>query len=72
MPLEDEDYLDEFYDDEPLRYRTVTPLGQAPRLFTQLHLTHADEPTTYVEGQGDPAWRAAMEQELESVEKNKT
>jgi hypothetical protein len=40
-PLEDdEDRLDAFYDDEPLRYRTMTniigdesPPGLAPRLF---------------------------------------
>jgi hypothetical protein len=80
MPLEDnEDRLDAFYDNEPLRYRTVTniiydgtPPGQVSRLFAQLHLMHADKPTTYAEVQGDPAWRAAMEQLLESVEKNKT
>jgi hypothetical protein len=55
MPLkDDEDWLDAFYDDEPLRYRTVTNIigdesspGLAPRLFTQLHLTHvASQPTT--------------------------
>ena len=34
---------------------------QPERLFAQLHLTHAGEPTTYAEAQGDPAWRAAME-----------
>jgi hypothetical protein len=33
---------------------------------------HAGEPTTYAEAQGDPAWRAAMEQELKSVEQNRT
>ena len=41
---------------------------QPERLFAQLHLTHAGEPTTYAKAQGDPAWRAAMEQELKSVE----
>jgi len=68
-PLEDdEDRLDAYYDDEPLRYYTVanilgeqSPSNQPERLFTQLHLTHTDEPTTYAEAQGDPAWRAAME-----------
>jgi hypothetical protein len=60
---DDEDHLDTFYDDEPLYYRTVmniigdgTPPRQAPRLFTQLHLTHTSEPTTYAEAQGNPAW----------------
>ena len=80
MPLEDdEDRLDAFYDDEPLHYRTManilgddSPPGQAPRLFAQLHLSHAGEPTGYAEAKGDPAWQAAMKQELQAVEKNKT
>jgi hypothetical protein len=79
-PLEDdEDRLDAFYNDEPLRYRTMTNIigdessqGLAPRLFAQLHLTHAGEPTNYAEAKSDPAWEAAMKQELESVEKNRT
>ena len=79
-PLEDdEDCLDAYYDDEPLQYRTVanilgeqSPLDQPERLFTQLHLTHAGEPTTYAEAQGDLAWQAAMEQELKSIEQNRT
>jgi hypothetical protein len=80
MPLEDdEDRLDAYYDDELLRYRTVanivgeeSPPDQPERLFAQLHLTHAGESTTYAKAQGDPAWRAAMEQELKSVEQNRT
>ena len=79
-PLEDDkDRLDAYDDDEPLRYRTMASIlgdqsasGQAERHFAQLHLTHAGEPTTYAEAQGDPAWRAAMEQELKSVEQNRT
>ena len=47
-------------------------LGQAEWLFAQLHLTHAGEPTTYAEAQGDPAWRAVMEQELTSIEQYRT
>jgi hypothetical protein len=54
-PLEDnEDCLDSYYDDEPLRYRMVASIlsdqsspDQAERLFARLHLTHAGEPTTY-------------------------
>ena len=45
---------------------------QPERLFAQLHLTHAGEPTTYAEAQGDPTWRATMEQELKSIEQNRT
>jgi len=79
-PLEDnEDRLDTFYEDEALQYRRVTniigdesPPGLAPRLFAQLHLSHAGKPTSHAEAQADPAWEAAMKQELQSVEKNKT
>ena len=45
-----------------------SPPHQPERLFAQLHLMHAGEPTTYAEAQGDMAWRAAMEQELKSIE----
>jgi len=79
-PLEDdEDRLDAYYDAEPLRYRTVTnivgddtPPGLAPRHCAELHLTHAGEPTNHAEAMGHPAWEAAMKQELQAVEKNKT
>jgi len=80
-PLEDnEDRLDAYHDDdEPLRYRTVVNiLGDAPtpepppRLFAELHLTRAGEPDSYAKAKEDPAWRAAMEQELASVEQNST
>jgi hypothetical protein len=60
MPLEDdEDCLDAYYDDEPLWYCTVanilreqSPSDQPKRIFTQLHLTHAGEPTTYAKAHG--------------------
>jgi hypothetical protein len=79
-PLEDdEDRLDAYYDDELLRYRTMTNIiGDHPPppppqcLFAELHLTHAGEPANYVEAKDDPAWRAAMEQELKAVEQNRT
>ena len=41
-----------------------------PHLFVELHLTHAGEPVSYAEAKEYPAWRATMEQELESVEQN--
>jgi hypothetical protein len=64
-PLEnDGDRLDAFYDDEPLRYRMVTniigddsPPGFAPRLFAQLHLTHAGKPTNYAEARANQRGR---------------
>ena len=79
-PLEDdEDRLDAYYDDEPLRYRQMTNIiGDHPpppppqRLFTELHLTHTSEPANYTEAKDDPAWRAAMEQELKAVEQYQT
>ena len=79
-PLEDnEERLDAYYDDEPLRYRTMTNIiGDHPpppppqRLFAELHLTHAGEPANYAEAKDDPAWRAAMEQEIKAVEQNRT
>jgi hypothetical protein len=73
------DSLDAYYDDEPLRYRTMTNIiGDHPppppnqRLFAELHLTHAGEPANYTEAKDDPAWLAAMEQELKAVEQNRT
>lgn len=33
---------------------------------------HAGEPANYAEAQGDPEWQSAMEQELKSVEQNRT
>jgi hypothetical protein len=33
---------------------------------------HTGEPTSYVEANGDPAWEAAIDQELQEVEKNRT
>ena len=79
-PLEDDDdRLDAYHEDEPLRYRTVSNIiGQQPtpppatRLFAELHLTHSGEPTSHTEAKRDPAWCAAMKEELRSVERNKT
>jgi len=78
-PLRDDDRLNAFYDGEPLRYRRIDNiLGDEavpevePRVCAELHLTHAGEPSTYAEAQGDPTWREAMQLELESAEKNRT
>jgi hypothetical protein len=79
-PLEDdEERLDAFYIGEPLRCRTLDNiLGEEsipevePWLCAQLQLMHAGEPTTHAEVQCDPTWREAMENELESMEKNWT
>jgi len=75
-PLEDdEERLDAFYGGEPLRYRTVDNIlseEPVPEVEPRLCSMHAGEPTTHVEAHGDPAWRKAMEAELESVERNRT
>ena len=77
--VDDEDRLNAYYDDEPLWYRTMMNIiGDHPpppppqHLFAELHLTHAGEPANYIEAKDDPAWRAAMEQELKAVEQNRT
>ena len=67
-PLEDdEERLDAFYGGESLRYRTMDNiLGEEsipevePRVYAQLHLTHAAEPTMHAEAHGNPTWRKAM------------
>ena len=79
-PLEDdEDKLDAYYDDEPLRYRPMTNIiGDHPPplppqcLFVKLHLTHVGEPANYAQAKDDPAWWAAMEQAIKAVEQNYT
>ena len=64
---DDEEHLDASYVGEPLLYRRIDNI-----LSAELHLMHAGEPTTHAKAQGDPAWREAMQLELESVESNWT
>jgi hypothetical protein len=47
-------------------------LDPTEQLFAQLHLLHDGETTTYAKAQGDPVWRAAMEQVLNFAEQNHT
>jgi len=77
----DEDRVDVYHDDEPLRYHTMDNiLGNqpVPRLVVhdfeaELHLAHKDaEPRSFTEAEGDMAWRAAMQQEMDAVEQNRT
>jgi hypothetical protein len=74
-----EEQLGAYYNDEPLRYRTMMNIiGDQPPppppqcLFAELHLTRAGEPANYIEARDDLTWRAAMEQEIKSVEQNRT
>lgn len=80
-PLDgDEERLDAYHDDKLLHYHRMSnilrgqPLPpQAERdLDALLHLTQDGEPASYVKAEGDPAWCAAMEQELKSIEQNHT
>ncbi|WVZ89349.1 hypothetical protein U9M48_035769 [Paspalum notatum var. saurae] len=77
----DEERLDAYYDDEPLRYRTMEKLfgdqpvpGLVPRdLEAQLHLACDDgEPRSFVEAERHAAWPATMQSEMDAVETNRT
>ena len=78
---DDEDHVDAYHDDEPLRYRTLDNIfgdqpvpGLAVHDFkAELHLAHDDgESRSFAEAEGDAAWRAAMQQEMDAVERNRT
>jgi hypothetical protein len=77
----DEERIDAYHDGEPLRYRTMENLlgdqpvpGLAPHdLEAQLHLAFDDgEPRSFAEAERHAAWRAAMQSEMDVVEKNCT
>ena len=77
----DEDRVDAYHDGEPLRYRTMDNIlgelpvpGLAQRDFeAELHLACDDgEPRSFAEAEGDAAWRVAMKQEMDAVERNRT
>jgi hypothetical protein len=80
-PSNDEDRVDAYHDDEPLRYRTLDNIfgdQPVPRLVmhnfeAELHLEQEDaEPCSFVEAEGDAAWRAMTQQEMDAVERNST
>ena len=75
----DEERIDVYHDGEPLRYHTMEDLlGDQPGLVphdleAQLHLACDDgEPRSFAEAEGHAAWRAAMQSEMDAVEKNRT
>lgn len=77
----DEDRVDAYHDGEPLRYRTMDNiLGELPvpglaqhDFEAELHLACDDgEPRSFAEAEGDAAWRVAMKQEMDAVERNRT
>jgi hypothetical protein len=77
----DEERIDAYHDDESLRYRTIENLlgvqpmpGLTPHnLETQLHLAYDDgECRSFTEAKRHALWRAAMQSEMDAVEKNCT
>jgi hypothetical protein len=77
----DEKRIDTYHEGEPLRYRTMENLlgdqpvpGLVPHdLEVQLHLACDDgEPRSFTEVERHAAWRAAMQLEMDAVEKNCT
>jgi hypothetical protein len=74
----DEERIDVYHDSELLRYRTMENLigdaGTGNRdLEAQLHLACDDgEPWSFAEAERHAAWHAAMQSEMDAVEKNRT
>jgi hypothetical protein len=58
--------LDNIFGDQPVPRLAMHDFFEA-----ELHLAHEDgEPRSFTEAEGDAAWRAAMQQEMEAVEWN--
>jgi hypothetical protein len=77
----DEERIDMYHDAQPLRYRMMKNLlddqpvpGLAPHdLEAQLHLACDDgEPRSFAEAERHAAWHAAMQSEMDTVQKNCT
>jgi hypothetical protein len=80
-PFHDEERIDVYYDGKPLRYRTMDDLlGDQPvpglvshDLEEQLDLACDDgKPRSFAEAERDATWHAAMQLEMDAVEKNRT
>jgi hypothetical protein len=81
-PLEDdEERLDAVHDESPMRHNTFDNIagtgepvpGLAARnLIEELNLASTGELCTFAEAEQDTMWRAAMQQEIDSVEWNQT
>jgi hypothetical protein len=78
---DDEERLDAAHGESPMRYRTYDNIisarepvsGLAARnLIEELNLASTGEPCTFAEAEQDAAWRAAMQEEIDSVERNQT
>ena len=75
------DHLDANHDDAPLWFRKIddiigltSPCGLAPRVLIaeELHYVSSDEPISFAEAERHPSWRKAMEEEMASIEENRT
>jgi hypothetical protein len=63
----DEDRIDAFHNGKPLRYQTMADI-----LGAELHLALDDREPRSTEAEGHTAWRTAMKEEMDAVEKNET
>jgi hypothetical protein len=77
----DEDQVNAYHDDEPLRYRILDNIfgdqpvpGLAMHDFeAELHLARKDgEPRSFAEVEGDTTSHATMQQDMDTVERNQT
>jgi hypothetical protein len=80
----DDEHLDADYDNEPLRFCSmseligpVVPLGQVPLELSssesdRLFAISAEEPATVAEAVQEMLWRRAMMEELRAIEENNT
>jgi hypothetical protein len=77
----DEERLDAAHGESPTRYYAYdniigagepVPGLAAHNLIEELNLMSTGEPCTFVEAEQDAAWRATMQEEIDSVERNRT
>ena len=75
------DHLDADHDDAPLRFRKIDNIigltssrGPASRalIAEELHGVSSGEPVSFAEAERHPSWRKAMEEEMASIEENRT
>jgi hypothetical protein len=55
-----------------LRDQAVMPGSVQRNINTELYLTHTGEPCSLTEVEGDAAWHTTMQQELDSIEHDRT
>ena len=75
------DHLNADHNDAPLRFRKIdniigmtSPRGLASIVLIaeELHEVRADEPASFAEAERHPSWRKAKEEEMASIEENRT